>query len=120
MGGRGTAVPSTMAPVPSVLGDDSSDSEGEDIVAGDASPPRDREANIARLRRPAAVVIVEVSEDKVEAQSTAGPFWSMTFQATAQRTEDTSSLKDMQSPLHLGESPFGSIIPGYAFTFFYF
>ena len=69
--------------MPSILGDDSSDFEGEGLGAGDASPPRDAGASVVSLCRPAAIRAIEVSEDEAEAQSSPGPFQSVAFWAFA-------------------------------------
>ena len=74
MGGGNTAKPSAMVPMPGILGDDSSDSEGEGLRARDASPPRNARARVASLRHPVATRAIEVSEDEAEAQSSLGPF----------------------------------------------
>jgi hypothetical protein len=78
MGGGPTAEPSIVAPIPGVLDDDSSSSEGEDTGSGDASPPREKEAASVDHRHPMAT-LVEVSEDEAEACSPAASFQSVAF-----------------------------------------
>ena len=73
MGGGPTAEPSVVVPMPSILGDDSSGTEGEGIGSGNASSSREGEAASADHRRPAAG-LVEVSEDEVEVSSPAASF----------------------------------------------
>ena len=73
MGGGPTAEPSVMAPMPDILGDDSSSSEGEGTRSGDASPLREGEAASADHRHPTAG-LMEVSKDEVEASSPVAPF----------------------------------------------
>jgi hypothetical protein len=79
MGGGPTAEPSAMAPMPGVLGDESSDLDGKDVGGGNASPSEDREADSADLRCPVVAPTMEVSEDEVEAHSPAAPFESVAF-----------------------------------------
>ena len=73
MGGGPTAEPSIVAPMPGILGDDSSGSEGEGTGSHDASPPRGGEAASADRHRPTAG-LVEVYEDEAEVSSLAAPF----------------------------------------------
>ena len=73
MGGGPTAEPSVVVPMPNILGDDSSGTEGEGIGSGNASSSREGEAASADHRRPAAG-LVEVSEDEVEVSSPAASF----------------------------------------------
>ena len=73
MGGGPTAEPSVVVPMPSILGDDSSGTEGEGIGSGNASSSREGEAASVDRHHPAAGV-VEVSEDEVGASSLAAPF----------------------------------------------
>jgi hypothetical protein len=71
MGGESTAEPSAVVTMPGVLGDDSSDSDGEGLGAGDASSSGDARAGVVSLCRPAPTQAIEVSEDEAEAQSCA-------------------------------------------------
>jgi len=73
MGGGPTAEPSVVVPMPNILGDDSSGTEGEGIGSGNASSSREGEATSADHRRPAAG-LVEVSEDEAEVSSPVAPF----------------------------------------------
>lgn len=73
MGGVPTAKVSVMAPMPSILGDDSSGSEGEGTGNGNASPSREGEAASPNHHRPSAA-LVEVSKDEAEASSSPAPF----------------------------------------------
>jgi len=77
MHGGLTAKPSAVAPMPGVLGDESSGSEGEG-AGGDASPPREEEAASTGHRRPVAG-LMEVSEDEVEASSPVALFQDVRF-----------------------------------------
>ena len=108
MHGGLTAKPSAVAPMPGVLGDKSSSSEGEGSGVGDASPPKDEEADSADHHRPMVVPTMEVSEDEVEARSPAARFQSVAFQAAAHRTEDAGAADAVLSPLYLSEWPFDS------------
>jgi hypothetical protein len=92
-----------VVPMPGILGDDSSDSEGEGLGAGDASPPRDARAGVASLRRPAPTQAIEVSEDEAEAQSSLSRFQSVAFWAFAQQITEAGTLDAVRSPLHLGK-----------------
>ena len=62
------ADPSAMAPMPSILGDETSSSEGDGTGGGDASLPREGEAAGNGIHRPAAG-LDEVFEDEVEASA---------------------------------------------------
>ena len=74
MGAGSATDPSVIAPMPGVLGDDSSDSEGEDIGGGrGACSPSDVEVGGTNRRRTTDAQMLEESEDDVEAQSPA-PF----------------------------------------------
>ena len=77
-GGGLTAEPSIVAPMPGILGDESSSSEGKGAGSGDASPPREGEAISTNLHHPMAGLI-EVSEDEAEASSLVAPLQSMRF-----------------------------------------
>jgi hypothetical protein len=74
MGGGPSAEPFVMAPMPGVLGDDSSSSEDEGATDGHASLSKDAKADSADHHRPAVAPTVEVSEDEAEAHSPATPF----------------------------------------------
>ena len=74
MGGGPTAKASTVAPMPDILGDDSSGSEGEGAGGGNASQLKDAEADSADCHRPMVAPTTEVSEDEAEAHSPAAPF----------------------------------------------
>ena len=74
MCGGPTTEPSNVAPMPSVLGNDSSGSEGEGVGGGNASPSKHAKADSTDRRRPTVAPTVEVSEDEVEAYSPAAPF----------------------------------------------
>jgi len=78
MGGGFTAEPSIVAPMLSVLGDESSSSEGEGAGSGDASLPREGEAASTDLRRP-TTGLIEAFEDKAEVSSPIAPLQSMRF-----------------------------------------
>ena len=56
--------PSTVAPMPGVLGDETPGSEGDGAGDGDASPPRGETAGTG-LRRP-TTGLDKVSEDEAE------------------------------------------------------
>jgi hypothetical protein len=73
MGSGLTAEPSVMAPMPGVLGYDSSGSEGEGTGSVDSSPAREEEAASTDRPRPVAG-LMEVSEDEEEASPLAAPF----------------------------------------------
>ena len=79
MGGGPAAKPSAVTPMPDILGDKSSNSEGEGIGSDDASPPKDAEAGSADHHRPTVAPTVEVSEDEVEARSLVAPSWGIEF-----------------------------------------
>ena len=66
------AEPFAMAPMPSVLGDKTSSSEGDGGGGGDASLSRGGEAAGTSLCRP-AVGLNKVSEDETEASSLVAP-----------------------------------------------
>jgi hypothetical protein len=65
MGGGSTAEPSTVAPMPGVLDDDSFSSEGKDSGGGDASLPSDVKVGSVD-RRPMKAPVVEEFEDEPE------------------------------------------------------
>ena len=76
-----SADPFVVVPMPEVLGDVSSDSEGEDIGGGGgASSPFDAEVGDTSHHRTTDAPVLEVSNDEAEAQSPA-PFWSTAFRA---------------------------------------
>lgn len=100
-GGGSTAEPSVMAPMPDVLGDYSSGSEGEGTGDDDASPPREEDATSADRRHPMVVPLMEVSEDEAEVSSPAAA-----LEATTRRPEDAGTSGAVLSPLHLGELHF--------------
>jgi hypothetical protein len=96
------ADPSITAPMPDVLGDDSSKSEGEDIGGGGgARSPSDAEVGGTSRRRTTDIPVLEVSEDDAEAQSPA-PLQSVAFRATAQHT-DVGTFGAILDSLYLGE-----------------
>lgn len=66
MGGASTAEASIVAPMPGVLGDESSSSKGEDGGNGDASPSRDAEVGSVDRHHPMKAPLVEESKDKSE------------------------------------------------------
>ena len=68
MGGGLTAEASTMTPMPDVLGDESSNSEGEGTGSGDVSSSREEEVTNTECRRP-VTSLVEVSVDEAEVSS---------------------------------------------------
>jgi hypothetical protein len=82
MGVGSAADPFAAAPMPDVLGDDSSESKGEDIGGGGgACSPSDVEVDSTSRHRTTDIPVLEVSEDDVEAHSPAS-FWSVAFRAT--------------------------------------
>ena len=84
MGAGSAADLSNAAPMPGVLGDDSSDSEGKDIGGGGgARSPSDMEVGGTNRHRTTDAQMLEESEDDVEVQSPT-LFWSAAFRATAQ------------------------------------
>jgi hypothetical protein len=101
--GVGSVVdPFVVAPTLGVLGDDSSESEGEDIGGGGgALSPSYAEVDSASCRCTMDVSMLEESEDDAEAHSLAS-FWSVAFRATVQRTDAGTSGAVLDSP-HLGE-----------------
>ena len=104
------ADPSITAPMPGVLGDDSSESEGKDIGGGGgARSPSNMEVGGTNRRRPIDAQMLEESEDDAEAQSPA-PFQSAAFRATAQRT-DVGTSGAIPYSLYLGED----LLPVFAF-----
>jgi hypothetical protein len=64
-------------------------------------------------RRPTVAATVEVSEDEAEAYSPTASFQNMVFRPVVQRVVDVGAVDATLSPLHLGELPFGSALPGY-------
>ena len=79
MGARSTADPFIAAPMPGILGDDSSELEGEDIGGGGGvRSPSDVEVDGTSRRRTMDAQVLEESEDDAEAQSPA-PFRSVAF-----------------------------------------
>jgi len=66
------AEPSTVAPMPGILGDESSSSKGDGVGDGDASLPKEGEVTGIGLCRPMAS-LNEVSEDEAEASSPVAP-----------------------------------------------
>ena len=109
MGGGATVEPSVLAPMPGVLGDDSSGFE-EEIGGGDASPPKNAEVDSTECRHPAVAPTVGVSEDKAEARPPAAPFCSVVYQAMMQRTEDAGAADVILDPLHLDDFSFNFIL----------
>lgn len=79
MSGGHTTEPSTMAPMLGVLGDKSSDSDGEGVGGGNASPPKDAEVDSLDHRHPMVASIVEVSEDEAKTRSPVARFHSIAF-----------------------------------------
>ena len=77
MCGGSTGEPSIVAPMPGILGDQSSGSEGEDVGGGGASPPKDAEVGSTDRRH--VVSALEVSKDEVEERSQPIGFQSVTF-----------------------------------------
>ena len=68
MGVGSAADPSIAVPMPGILGDDSSDSEGEDIGGGiGARSPSNMEVTGTSRRRTMDAQVLEESEDDVEA-----------------------------------------------------
>ena len=81
MGVRSAADPSIATLMPGVLGDDSSDLDGEDIDGGGgARSPSDAKVGGTSRRQTTDGSVLEVSENEAEAQSPA-PFWSTAFRA---------------------------------------
>ena len=78
MGGGLTAEPSIVAPMPGVLGDDSSGSEGKGTGNGDGSRPREGEAASTDLCCPVSG-LKEVSEDEAKASSPIAPLQGVRF-----------------------------------------
>ena len=102
MGAGSAANPSIAATMPGVLGDDSSDSKGEDNGGrGGARSPSDMEVGGTNRHRTTDAQMLEESEDDVEVQSPA-LFWSATFRAMAQCTNAGTSSAILDS-LYLGE-----------------
>jgi hypothetical protein len=62
-----TTKPSVVAPMPGVLGDESSGSEGEDVGGGGTYPPKDTKVN--SVDRCHVAGALEVSKDKAEERS---------------------------------------------------
>jgi hypothetical protein len=106
IGGGPTAEPSVVAPMPYVLGDDSSGSDGKGACGGNASLSKDVEADTVDHRCPTFASTAEVSEDEAEVHSLAAPFQSMALWPMVQHAADATL-----SPLHLGELPLGSAVP---------
>ena len=67
-----------MAPMPSILGDETSSSKGNGVGGGDASPPREGEATGTGLCQP-MVGLDEVSKDEMEASSPVAPSQGIGF-----------------------------------------
>ena len=110
MGAGSATDPSVIAPMPGVLGDDSSDSEGEDIGrGGGACSPSDMEVGGTNRHRTTDAQMLQESEDDVEVQSPT-LFWSAAFRATAQCT-DTGTSGAFLDSLYLGED----LLPVFAF-----
>jgi hypothetical protein len=105
--------------MPSVLGDESSDSKGKNVGGGSASPPEDAEADSMGLCRPTIASTMEVSEDEAEAYSPTALFQSAAFWATTHHTKDVGASDAVPSPLHLGELPFVFTLYGCLFFKFY-
>jgi hypothetical protein len=102
MGAGSAADPSITVPMPGVLGDDSSESEGEDIGGGGgARSPSNTEAGGTSRRRTTDVPVLEVSKDDAEVQSPA-PFRSAAFRATVQCI-DMGTSSAIPDSLYLGE-----------------
>ena len=89
--------------MPSVLGDETSSSEGVGASGGDASSLREGEAASTSLRRPAAG-LDEVSEDEAEASSPVASPQGVGFEATRHHAEGAGCSDSVLSPLHLGRS----------------
>lgn len=68
MGAGGAAEPSIVAPMPSVLGDDSSSSKGEDDGGGDGSLPSKVEVG-SLDHRPVKAPVIEESEEEPRRES---------------------------------------------------
>jgi hypothetical protein len=102
MGAGSPADPSIAAPMPSILGDDSSNSEGEDIGGGGgARSPSDVKVGGTSRRRTTDAQVLEESKDDAEVQYPS-LFRSTAFRATAQLTDIGTSSVVLDS-LYLGE-----------------
>jgi hypothetical protein len=96
------ADPSIVAPIPSILGDDSSKLEGEDVGGGrGACSPSGMEVGSASYHQTMDFLLLEESEDDAEAHSSA-LLWSVGFRATV-LCPDVGTSDVIPSPLHLGE-----------------
>jgi len=87
MGGGPTAKASTVAPMPGILGDDSSCSKSEDGDGGDASPSKDADVGGTDCR-PMKAPLIEESGDELEQESPPAQPSNPTLLVGTHREED--------------------------------
>lgn len=101
MDGGSCPEPSATVPMPFVLGDDSSDSEGEDDAGhGGALTSEGAEAGNTSRSRPADTTVLEVSEDEVGSRSPV-VFRSAVFRPQTQRAGGADDVEAGTYRLHM-------------------
>lgn len=106
MGGVFIAEASIVAPMPGVLGNESSSSKGEDGGADDASLSGGAEVGSAGHRRSMRVPVVEVSEDASKGHSLTTQAQNMVPSGMARHSEETAGEDACQGVLVLSKWPF--------------